>query len=96
MGAIKRFSREILAAEPVADQREPLWWSHVPITFDAADHPDHCMGVGVLPLVVSLVICNVRVTKMLVDGGAGLNVISVKLMEVLHISKRKLTPTGAF
>jgi hypothetical protein len=33
---------------------------------------------------------------MLVDGGAGLNLISVKLMEVLQISKRELTPTGAF
>jgi hypothetical protein len=33
---------------------------------------------------------------MLVDGGAGLNLILVKLMEVLQISKRDLTPTGAF
>jgi hypothetical protein len=37
-----------------------------------------------------------RVTKMLVHGGAGLNLISVKLMEVLQISKRELTPTVAF
>jgi hypothetical protein len=37
-----------------------------------------------------------RVTKMLVDGEAGLNVISVKLMEVLQISKRELAPTSAF
>jgi hypothetical protein len=33
---------------------------------------------------------------MLVDGRAGLNLISVKLMEVLQISKRELTPTNAF
>jgi hypothetical protein len=32
LGSIKRFSREILAAEPDAHQREPLWWSHVPVT----------------------------------------------------------------
>ena len=28
----------------------------MPITFDAADHPDRTSGVGVLPLVVSPVI----------------------------------------
>jgi hypothetical protein len=39
--------------------------------------------VGALPLVVSPLIRNVRVTKMLVDGGAGLNLISIKLMEKL-------------
>jgi hypothetical protein len=49
-----------------------------------------------LPLVVSPVIYNMRVTKMLVDGGAGLKLISVKLMEVLQISKREFTPTDAF
>jgi hypothetical protein len=39
---------------------------------------------------------NVRVTKMLVDGGAGLNLISVKLMDMLQISKEELVPTGPF
>jgi hypothetical protein len=37
-----------------------------------------------------------RVTKMLVDGSAGLNLISVKLMEKLQISRKELAPTGAF
>jgi hypothetical protein len=83
LGAIKCFSREILAAEPGVDQRDTLWWSHGPATFDASDHLDRRTGVGALPLVVSPVIRNVRVTRMLVDSGAGLNLISVKLMEVL-------------
>jgi hypothetical protein len=96
LGAIKRFSREILAAEPDADQRDPLWWPHVPITLDAADHPDRCLGVGTLPLVVSPVIRTVRVTKMLVDGGASLNLISVKLMEKLQISRKELAAISAF
>jgi hypothetical protein len=69
--------------EPGVAQKEPLWWSHVPITFDTADHPDPHLGVGTLPLVVSPVICNMRVTKMLVDSGASLNLIFVKLMENL-------------
>jgi hypothetical protein len=52
LGAIKCFSGEILATEPRVDQREPLWWSHVPVTFDVADHHDRRVGVGTLPLVV--------------------------------------------
>jgi hypothetical protein len=47
-------------------------------------------------LVESPLIRNMRVTKMLVDGGVGLNLISVKLMEKLQISKRELSPTGVF
>jgi hypothetical protein len=59
----------------------------VPITFDASDHPDHNVGIGVLPLVVSPTINNVTITKMLVDEGAGLNLISIKLMEKLQITE---------
>ena len=68
----------------------------MPITFDARDHPDRVSGVGMLPLVVSPVINNVRVTKMLIDGGSGLNLISTKLMDKLQISQERLEPTGSF
>jgi hypothetical protein len=51
--------------------------------FDAANHPDHSAGVGVLPLVVIAVNNNVTVTKILVDGAAGLKLSSIKLMEKL-------------
>jgi hypothetical protein len=94
-GAIKRFSREILVMELGVASKDPLWWSHVQITFDVVDHPDYRSGVGALPLVVSLMICNLQVTEMLVGGGTCLNLISVKLMEKLQISKKVPTPTGA-
>ena len=55
----------------------------MPIKFDAGGHPDRLAAVGTLPLVVSPIIKNVRVTKMLVDGGAGLNILSAKLMDKL-------------
>ena len=71
--------------QPSADEQRPLKWSHVPITFDAADHPDRTSGVGILPLVVSPVIHNMTVMKMLVDGGAGLNLISADLLGKLQI-----------
>ena len=45
---------------------------------------------------VSPVIHNVTVTKMLVDGGAGLNLISADLLGKLQIPREQLAPTGSF
>ena len=94
--AFKRFSREVNAIQPSAEAQRPLKWSAVPLTFDATDHPDRSVGVGKLPLVVSPTINNVRVTKILVDGGAGLNLISAKLLKQLQIPAGRLCPTGVF
>ena len=93
MGAL---SREVNAIQPSAKAQRPLKWSAVPLTFDAADRPDRSAGVGKLPLVVSSTINNVKVTKMLVDGGAGLNLISTKLLRQLQIPAGRLRPTGTF
>ena len=49
-----------------------------------------------LPLVVSPVINNVTVTKMLVDGRVGLNLISAKLLGKLQIPRGSLAPTEPF
>ena len=45
---------------------------------------------------VSPVIHNVTVTKMLVDGGAGLNLISATLLGKMEVSREQLVPTGSF
>ena len=73
---LKQWAHEITAAEPSFDAQQPLKWSSTPIIFDAEDHPDHTTMVGCLPLLVSPTIRNLKVTKMLVDDGAGLNFIS--------------------
>ena len=95
-GEVKRLSRAVYAVQPSADEQRPLKWLHVPITFEAEDHPDQTTGVGVLPLMLSPVIHNVTVTKMLVDGGAGLNLISAALLAKLQVSREQLVPTGSF
>ena len=95
-GEVKRLSRAMFAVQPTVEEQRPLCWSHVPVTFDADDHPDRLAGVGILPLVVSPIINNVVVSKMLVDGGAGLNLISATLMEKLQITEEQLKPTGPF
>ena len=80
---LKQWAREINAVEPAVNSRRPLKWSHTPIIFDEEDHPDHTTAVGCLPLLVSPTIRNLKVTKILVDGRAGLNLISPKVVERL-------------
>ena len=96
MSAFKRMSHELNAAEPTPRTWRPLKWSNQVITFDSNDHPDCTVGLGVLPLVMSPTIQNLAVSKMLVDGGSGLNLLSINAMETLQIPLYRLQPTGAF
>ena len=41
-------------------------------------------------------ICNVAVTKTLIDGGAGLSVLSVEAFSLLHVPLEWLRPSKAF
>ena len=47
-------------------------------------------------MLVSPTICNLKVTKMLVDGRAGLNLISPAVIEKLQIPDGDLEETGTF
>ena len=88
----KQWAREITAAEPLFDAQTPLKWPSTPLILDAEDHPDRTTPVGCLPLLVSPTIRNLRVNKMLVHGGAGLNLISpvvIKKMQILMETSRK-------
>jgi hypothetical protein len=49
-----------------------LDWSDKPITFDQGDHPDFVPSPGRYPLVVDPIINNVRLSKVLMDGGSSL------------------------
>jgi hypothetical protein len=82
--------------EPAADSRKPLKWSRTTIIFDEDDHPDCITAIGCLPLLVSPTIRNLKVTKMLVDGGAGLNLISPKVISKLQIAEEELKATVTF
>jgi hypothetical protein len=60
-----------------------LDWSDKPITFDQDNHPDHVSSPGKYPLVVDPVIGNVRLTKVLMDGGSSLNIIYAETFGLL-------------
>ena len=43
-----------------------------------------------LPMLCTPTICNVAVTNTLIDGGAGLNVLSVEAISLLHVPLERL------
>ena len=90
------YPTEITAVEPSLDARKPVKWSSTPIIFDIEDHPDRTTAVGCLPLLVSPTIHNLKVTKMLVDGRAGLNLISPVVIKRQQIPDGDLEETGTF
>jgi hypothetical protein len=62
-----------------------LDWSDKPITFDQGDHPDRVPSPGKYPIVVDPIIGNVRLTKVLMDGGSSLNIIYAETLGLLQI-----------
>ena len=82
-GEVKKLAWEVCATLPSVGSQVAMKWSHVPITFSQEDHPDRNVGVGTLPLVAAPIINNVVVSKMLIDGGSSINLISTKLMAKL-------------
>jgi hypothetical protein len=79
----KQERREVCSVKVAA----PVYldWSDKPITFDQGDHPDCVPSPGKYPLVVDLVIGNVRLTKVLMDGGSSLNIIYAETLGLLEI-----------
>ena len=82
---LKLWARDFNAVEPAQEARKLLKWSRTPIIFDEEDHPSRTIAVGCLPLLVSPTIGNLKVTKMLVDGGGGLNLIFPAVISKLQI-----------
>jgi hypothetical protein len=63
------------------------------ITFDAIDWPANMKGTRIISLVASPTISNIRIRHVLIDGDAGLNVMSQHAFEALQIPLSKLTPS---
>jgi hypothetical protein len=79
----KQERREVCSVKVAA----PVYldWFDKPITFDQGDHPDRVSSPRKYPLVVDPVIGNVRLTKVLMDGGSSLNIIYVETLGHLQI-----------
>jgi hypothetical protein len=71
------------AALPKLEASRPLRWSKHAITFDSMDQLKCSAAAGALPMLCAPTISNILVTKMLIDGEAGLNVLSIETFETL-------------
>jgi hypothetical protein len=71
-------------------------WSTSKIGFDEEDHPTSTKGVGTIPLFCTPTINNIAVNRTLINGGAGLNIISVEVFEKMQVSYHRLMPTRPF
>ena len=73
-----------------------LKWLVTLITFDWNNHPGNTAEVGLLLVVVTPMIYNLKVGRVLVDGGAGLNLLSSEVFLLMQIGEHKLVPLMPF
>ena len=72
-----------------------LSWSGSPITFDQRDHPSHVMRPGRYPLIIDPIVRKKRLTKVLMDGGNGLNILYVDTLNAMRIPWSELRPVSS-
>jgi hypothetical protein len=69
----KLLLREIMSVELAVPR--PLQWSEVPISFSRDDQWTSFSEPGKFPLVLDLVVAEVKLTRVLINGGSSLNLI---------------------
>jgi hypothetical protein len=89
----KQEHREVCSVKVVAPAY--LDWSDKPITFNRDDHPDFVSSPGRYPLVVDPIIDNVRLSKVLMDGGSSLNIIYTETLELLGVDRSEVRAGAA-
>ena len=72
-----------------------LQWSESTITFDRTNHSDVIPHPGRYLLVVDPIVGPKRLTKVLMDGGSGLNIMYAKTFDEMGINRTNLRPTRA-
>ena len=92
----KRSLREVNATCMSSGASKPLGSFRHKLDFNISDHPKTTGFVGAIPLICTPTISGAAVSKTLIDGGAGLNVISLEAFEKLWIPRERLTATGPF
>ena len=75
--------REIMSIQPAAPTF--LKWSETPITFSRADQWTSFSEPGRYHLVLDPVVVGSRLTKVLIDGGSGLNVLFAKTLKKMGL-----------
>ncbi|KAI5011411.1 hypothetical protein ZWY2020_013548 [Hordeum vulgare] len=89
---LKLVNREVNMAVPTNPTF--LKWSQTAITFDQSDHPAHVPTPGRQALVVDPVVEGVRLRKVLMDGGSGLNIMYADTLKGMGIPMSKLSESS--
>src|SRR5438105_217080 len=89
----KLTSREINAITPATPKY--LKWSESLITFGRADHPNHVPYPGRYPLVLDPIVRMVKLNRVLIDGGSGLNILFAKTLDDMKIPRSELKRSRA-
>jgi hypothetical protein len=94
---MKTLHREVLSVKlgvlKVAPHQR---WRNTTISFGPSDFPENMAGPGVLLIITAPVIANMRLYHALIDGGAGLNIISYAAFKQQQIPESKLAPSRPF
>nr|CAE02825.1 OSJNBa0043A12.30 [Oryza sativa Japonica Group] len=91
--SLKAMKRELLAAAPTHEATRRARWSEVALTFDQTDHPPCVARGGQIAMVVSPTVCNVKLGRVLIDGGAALNILSPAAFDAIKAPGMVLRPS---
>jgi hypothetical protein len=91
--SFKAMKHELLAAVPTHEAARWSRWSEVKLTFNQIDHPASAARGGQLALVLSPTLCNVKLGRVLIDGGAALNILSPAAFDAIKAPGMVLRPS---
>src|SRR5436189_456629 len=89
----KLTAREINAVIPVTPKY--LKWSELPITFDRSDLLDNIPHPGRYPSVLDPIVWTVKLNRVLIDGGSGLNILFAKTLDDMKIPRSELNRSSS-
>jgi hypothetical protein len=89
----KLIALEVVAVSPATP--EYLKWYELPITFDQNDHPDFVPKPRWYPLIVNPIVKDVKLNRVLIDGGSSLNILFLKTFDQMGLSRLALRPNRA-
>jgi len=79
----KLVAREINALTPATPKY--VKWLELPITFNLLDHPESVPHPGRYPLVLDPIVRTIKLNRVLIDGGSGLNILFAKTLDDMKI-----------
>jgi hypothetical protein len=74
---------------------EYLKWSELPITFDWSDHLDFIPKPCRYLLIISPIDKDVKLNRVLIDGGSSLNILFLKTFDQMGLSRSTLHSSKA-